>query len=1012
MSAANPRTESLFWSALALESPTERAHYLDQACGSDPLLRVQVEELLAAYPKVERFLESPAVPEGVTVDEPLTERPGTLIGPYKLMEQIGEGGMGLVFVAEQQQPVRRKVALKVIKPGMDSRQVIARFEAERQALALMDHPHIAKVHDGGTTDSGRPYFVMELVKGVPITDYCDQHRLTTRQRLEVFLPVCQAVQHAHQKGVIHRDLKPSNVLVAIHDVIPVVKVIDFGIAKATGPQQLTERTLYTGLAQLVGTPLYMSPEQAGQSSLDVDTRSDIYSLGVLLYELLTGTTPFESETLRQAGYDEMRRIIREEEPPRPSTRLSTLGQGDLATVCERRGVDAGKLGREVRGELDWIVMKALEKDRSRRYETASAFAADVQRYLKDEAVQACPPSAGYRVRKFALRNKGALATAGLILAALLAGTAVSAWQAVQATGARRLADERLANEMQARSQAQEEGRRAQAHFRQALDAVDRMLAHVADMKVVLPQMEEVRQGLLKDALELYTGLIALNPGDAGAYVGRGYIYRGLGRLDLAYADLEKAIELDPENPDAHATLGSFLIDYPGLLPQGPEPAVRDAREVGLAMLKRVVELQPTRPASHGDLGYAYVKVGQRKKAVDEFKKAAELLGPGSAEAVFYLAEVDRHAGNYRSALENAKKCLSLSPSDPWVGRRIAVVYHQIADLHYRLGEDEQFLAASLKSLELPGSSANTRAWTLFTRGKYYMRRKDYPAALSDFSRSIQLNPSFVDSYKRRAWLHFHFGRYQEALADIAKAVESNPEDLSSLTWISPELMASCPDEKFRAGILALADKAIERTRGKFGGYVARGQLYAGLKLYDKARADFDKAMELVEGGTTDADTLNEVAWLLATSSAAEFRDPKRAVALATKAVELAPKGRLIWNTLGAAHYRAGDWKAAIIWNTLGAAHYRAGDWRAAITALEKSMELGQGGDALDWFFLAMAHWQLGNKEQARTWHDKAVAWMDKHMPDNDELKRFRAEAAELLGVKDPPSRKEIAPSKP
>jgi serine/threonine-protein kinase len=262
-----------------------------------------------------------AEPPVVTVDEhPVSEAPGTVIGPYKLLEQIGEGGMGLVFVAEQQQPVRRKVALKVIKPGMDSRPVVARFEAERQALALMDHPHIAKVHDGGTTASGRPYFVMELVKGVPITDYCDRHRLTTRQRLGLFVPVCQAVQHAHQKGVIHRDLKPSNVLVAVHDVTPVVKVIDFGIAKATGPQ-LTDKTLFTGFAQLLGSPLYMSPEQAGQSGLDVDTRSDIYSLGVLLYELLTGTTPFASATLQKVSYDEMRRIIREEEPPRPSTRL-------------------------------------------------------------------------------------------------------------------------------------------------------------------------------------------------------------------------------------------------------------------------------------------------------------------------------------------------------------------------------------------------------------------------------------------------------------------------------------------------------------------------------------------------------------------------------------------------------------------------------------------------------------------------------------------------------------------
>src|SRR5262245_13118153 len=323
--------------------------------------------------------------------------------------------MGIVWMAEQQEPVRRKVALKVIKPGMDSRQVLARFEAERQALALMDHPHIARVFDGGTTESGRPYFVMELVKGVPITQICDDHRRPTRDRLELFVSVCQAVQHAHQKGVIHRDLKPSNVLVASYDGAPVVKVIDFGVAKAVG-RPLTEKTVYTQLTQLVGTPLYMSPEQAGQGGLDIDTRTDVYALGVLLYELLTGTTPFDKERLGKADYDEIRRIIREEEPARPSSRISTLGPA-ANTVCVNRQCDPKRLRRLVRGELDWIVMKALEKDRSRRYETANGFAMDVQRYLADEAVLACPPSAGYRLWKFARRNKGRLAVAaGVFLA--------------------------------------------------------------------------------------------------------------------------------------------------------------------------------------------------------------------------------------------------------------------------------------------------------------------------------------------------------------------------------------------------------------------------------------------------------------------------------------------------------------------------------------------------------------------------------------------------------------------
>jgi WD40 repeat protein/serine/threonine protein kinase len=417
--------ESVFAEALEIQDSQERAAYLDRACAGNPGLRRIVESLLAAYEEGQ-FLESPAPGLADTVDEQrVREGPGTVIGPYKLMEQIGEGGMGLVFVAEQQQPLRRRVALKLIKPGMDTREVIARFEAERQALALMDHPHIARVLDGGQTSSGRPYFVMDLVKGLPLTEYCDQAQLTPRERLELFVHLCQAVQHAHQKGVIHRDLKPSNVLVALHDGTPVVKVIDFGVAKALG-QELTDKTLFTGFAQLIGTPLYMSPEQAGQSSLDIDTRSDIYSLGVLLYELLTGTTPFDRERLRTVSFDEIRRIICEEEPAKPSTLLSS--SETLAAIATARQTEPVKLTKLVRGDLDWIVMKALEKDRARRYETSAAFAADVERYLHDEPVLACPPSVGYRLRKFARRNKAALVTATAVAAAVLlalAGLAVS-----------------------------------------------------------------------------------------------------------------------------------------------------------------------------------------------------------------------------------------------------------------------------------------------------------------------------------------------------------------------------------------------------------------------------------------------------------------------------------------------------------------------------------------------------------------------------------------------------------
>jgi WD40 repeat protein/serine/threonine protein kinase len=399
----------IFVAARGKSTDAERAAYLDGACGGDPALRHQVETLLREYDRLGNFLESPAQAPADTVAHTPAEGPGERIGPYKLVEQVGEGGMGSVWMAQQTEPVRRLVALKVIKPGMDSRQVLARFEAERQALALMDHQNIAKVFDGGIHE-GRPYFVMELVKGVPITRYCDDHHLTCRERLGLFVDVCRAVQHAHQKGIIHRDLKPSNVLVAQYDGRPVPKVIDFGIAKAAG-QPLTEKTLVTGFGAVVGTPEYMSPEQAELNNQDIDTRSDVYSLGVLLYELLTGTTPLARDRVKGTALLEVLRLVREEEPPRPSTRVSTAT--GLPDVAARRGLEPRKLRGLLRGEPDWIVMKALEKDRARRYETASGLAEDLQRYLNDEPVQACPPSAWYRLRKFARRNRRAVATAGI-----------------------------------------------------------------------------------------------------------------------------------------------------------------------------------------------------------------------------------------------------------------------------------------------------------------------------------------------------------------------------------------------------------------------------------------------------------------------------------------------------------------------------------------------------------------------------------------------------------------------
>jgi serine/threonine protein kinase/WD40 repeat protein len=484
--------ESIFAAALAIPSPADRAAFLDRACAGQPDLRRLVEQLLTAH-AADNPLDRPPPDLGLT--GPHHPRPddlpaaaiGDRIGPYRLMEQIGEGGFGLVFVAEQTEPVRRKVALKVIKPGMDTRDVVARFEAERQALALMDHPNIAKVLDAGSTPAGRPFFVMELVRGVPITEFCDANKLSPRDRLALFVQVCHAVQHAHQKGVIHRDLKPSNVLVTSHDGVPVPKVIDFGVAKAVG-QSLTEKTIYTRFTQMIGTPLYMSPEQAEMSGLDVDTRADVYALGVLLYELLTGTTPFDRDRFRQAAFDEIRRIIREEEPPRPSTRLSSLG-ATLQAVSASRGTDPSRLAGVVRGELDWIVMRCLEKDRVRRYETANGLARDVQRHLAGEAVEACPPTLGYRLRRFCRKYGAAIATVLLIVGILKGVTAFSIWQMSRATVAEAIAaterDEAVAarevaaTERDNVARANESLRRLAAERRQTLYATSMNLAQAA-----------------------------------------------------------------------------------------------------------------------------------------------------------------------------------------------------------------------------------------------------------------------------------------------------------------------------------------------------------------------------------------------------------------------------------------------------------------------------------------------------------------------------------------------------
>jgi serine/threonine protein kinase len=672
MAADTPSLDTIFSAAIGISSEADRAAYIARACGENPELRGRVEKLVQAHFRAGRPLKEPAgESESIAFPFPeppvagaLDERPGKVIGPYKLLEQIGEGGFGVVFLAEQQQPVRRKVALKVLKPGMDSKQVIARFEAERQALALMDHPNIARVFDGGATPAGRPYFVMELVKGVPLTAYCDQHRLTVTARLGLFVSVSQAVQHAHQKGIIHRDLKPSNILVAEHEGAPAVKVIDFGVAKALG-QQLTDKTLHTGFAQLVGTPLYMSPEQAALGGLDVDTRSDIYSLGVVLYELLTGTTPFDRKRFLEAGYDGVRRILHEEEPPRPSSRLSTLGAAATAVSAQRKS-DPRRLRQFFRGELDWIVMKALEKDRNRRYDTAGAFATDVQHYLHDEPVQACPPSRSYRLRKLLRKHRAAALTAAAFVGLLLAGVAVSTWQAVRATRAEGVAEAR-------RLQAEAAEKKARA----VNDFLIQEMIGAADPEEARGRKVTVEE-VLDKAADKVGGAFAEQPEvEASVRVAIGLAYNDLGLYGKAEPHLRRCLELRQRvlGPEHRDTLQAVieLGDVLGYLNRLPEAEVlfRDALNVARRVLGD--DDKTTTVLLHQ---YAWIlgDEGRLPEAVELNRQCLEaqlrVLGPGDEETVTTMGNLTDDLtllGQWSEAEQIASERLRLSlqafPSD-------------------------------------------------------------------------------------------------------------------------------------------------------------------------------------------------------------------------------------------------------------------------------------------------------------------------------------------------------------
>ncbi len=1007
----------IFIAARQLQAPQEQNAYLDKACGGDHELRRRIVALLEEQAQLGSFLEHEQ-PLAATLDAPHCERRGSVIGPYKLIEQIGEGGMAVVWMAQQTEPVKRLVALKLIKAGMASKQLIARFEAERQALALMDHPNIAKVFDGGTigtseprpsgsgaeprpsgsgaeprpsgsgaeprpsgsgaeprplgsgkaelrpSESGKaeprpsgsgaeprplgsekaelrpsesggggplpygrgsdiPYFVMDLVKGVPITRYCDEHRLTVRERLELFLPVCQAVQHAHQKGIIHRDIKPSNVLVALYDGKPVPKVIDFGVAKAIG-QPLTEQTLVTGFGAIVGTLEYMSPEQAEINQLDVDTRSDIYSLGVLLYELLTGTTPLEHRRVKESGLIEALRIIREEEVPTLSNRLSSTAE--LPAIAANRGTEPVKLTKLVRGELDWILMKALEKDRNRRYETAGALAADVQRYLADEPVQACPPSWGYRLRKFLRRNKGPVVGVAAVLLVLVGGIIGTTTGLVRARRAEAQARERLEAAQAARREALE-------NLRKLRQAVDDYFVRVSDNTLLQdPNLELLRVQLLQDALHYYQDFVRTHGADpeleadvAATYLRVGALTYEVNPNDDWLPYLENAVVLIEDLLDKEVDLSAFAslraerrwCNSAGVWYYHDREAVFRFVQKARTVWERLVRQYPEVPSFQSDLATLYLLHGAVHEVAHQNEEA--LLGYEKA-ARLYQELSKRH------------------PDRPHYRVPLAIAQVQLSTILSVLG---RYREAERHSQQALGTAQQLVA--------------EFP----DVPGYQELLIGYVQT--QIAWLLQHAGRLGEAeemfrtsLADQTRLMEQYPRVA-----------------RYRKSVLATRFCLGEMLWGA-GRHAEATEI---LRSYSTIAAPLDPEDPYAQA---------KLAWFLATSADPQFRDARRAVAIAEKLVVQVP--------------RNGDF-----WAALGAGYYGTGDYPGAVRALRKATELG----LWDWpcptlFLLAMSYWQKGDRAQAREWYERAIAWMrgptDLRAPMDH---RLREEAETLLGISEP-----------
>jgi serine/threonine protein kinase/Flp pilus assembly protein TadD len=1036
MDAQPDSAARIFDAAVDLGTPAERAAYLDAACGQDLQLRAEVEELLRHDDAVGSFLDlsAPSDPQATTDERPVSERPGTVIGPYKLLEQIGEGGFGVVFMAEQTQPVRRKVALKVLKPGMDTRQVVARFEAERQALAIMDHPNIAKVFDGGATSAGRPYFVMELVKGVPITEFCDQHHLTPRQRLELFVPVCQAVQHAHQKGIIHRDLKPSNVLVTRYDSRPVPKVIDFGVAKAAG-QPLTEHTLVTGFGAVVGTLEYMSPEQAELNQLDIDTRSDIYSLGVLLYELLTGTTPLEKKRLKEAAVLEVLRLIREEEPPRPSTKLSTA-EG-LPTLAANRGTEPRRLTALLRGELDWIVMKALEKDRNRRYDTANGLGMDLQRHLADEPVQACPPSAGYRLRKLVRRNRRALVTAAVLAVALLAAVGGVAWSVGWANRDR--AARQAAVEQEARLALDEAERsRQQGKWPEALSAAKRAEGLLAggDSTALRARIHRLVGELHRDIqmLQRLEGarLRPDSPKDGKVFdwdaTDAEYLkaFRDYG-IDVEALPAERAAELIRARPirlELTRALDQWAWGMPRrkdrLLPvvRAADPdawrnRVRDALWAGqrsqallgeLAASDQVRTLAPEtlcalgnalRQAGLADDAVALLRDAQlrhpddfwlnyelasalaaarrpRWEEVARFSSAALALRPRSTAALLSLGSALSQQGRPDQAIGYYRKLVEIDPKDGAAQNNLAVALEKV-------GQPDDAMARYQKAVELQPNNA-----LLLTNLGWAIQRKGLAdKAITHFQRAIAANPNYARAHFGLGTALRAKGQLDEAITSFRKASDLDPEFVGALRTLAETLQ-----------------KVTELKPGDPQNHFGLGNTLAQLGRWHEAAAAYDRGLALnpasflywynaalLHAVVGDVDGYRRTCRGMlqrfgGTDDPLIAENTAKACLLLCDAVSAADSSRVQQLAELAVTDTETHWAHRYFMRSRGLAEHRAGRYAKAVEWLERFTPSANGlhEDASVFAILSMAQHGLGRVKEAEAALASARAILEK-MPD-------------------------------